>query len=329
MNHSKQRVYPKNTAGRLMNTRVPVVSANATVGDIQKTLSKQATTFDTINYVYLIGAERALRGVVSVRELFGVSENTRALTLSPKSLVVAHAHTDQEHVVLLALKHGIKAIPVVDKHGSFLGVVPSDTILNVLHSESIEDVLRFAGAGTFDNPAHDLMSASVITHFKKRVPWLIVGLVGGLVAAGVMSIFEASLAEHLVLVAFIPAVVYMADAVGSQTQMIFVRSMALNHSFVMQSYVWREIRINLLLAAILGSLMYLMTYLWLQLPIVSLILGISIAVTIVVSMIVAIGLPFILQKCKQDPAIASGPPATVSRDILSLLIYFLVIAALV
>jgi len=329
MPQPRKKVYPKNSAGRLMNTQVPVVSVHATVGDIQKILSEQATSFDTINYIYLTDAQRILKGVVSIRELFGVPGNTPARTLSSKPVVTAHAYTDQERVVLLALKHGIKAVPVVDKQGSFLGVVPSDTILNVLHSENIEDVLRFAGAGTFDNPARDIMSTSVITHFRKRILWLIVGLVGGMVAAGVVSIFESSFAEQLVLVAFIPAVVYMADAVGSQTQMIFVRSMAVDHAFAMRSYIWREIRINLLLSSVLGVLMFLLSYLWLGLPTVSIILGISIALTIVVSMMIAIGLPWILQKCKQDPAIASGPPATVSRDILSLVIYFLVIAALV
>jgi len=324
-----RQLYPKNTAGRIMSTQVPVVSAQATVGDIHKIIFNQAATFDTINYIYLTDGKGALQGVVSVRELFSVPERTLALTLSPKSLVTAHAHTDQERVALLALKHGIKAIPVIDKHGVFLGAVPSDTILNVLHSESIEDVLHFAGSGTFSDPARDLLAAGVINHFGKRIPWLMVGLVGGLLAAGIVNIFEASLAEQLVLVAFIPAVVYMADAVGSQTQMIFVRSMAINHTFAIRTYVWREIRIYFLLAAVLGTLMYVLSYMWLRLPIVSVILGISIAATIVVSMIVAIGLPWILQKYNQDPAIASGPPATVSRDILSLLIYFLIIAALV
>jgi len=327
MSQSKQ-IYPKNSAGRLMTTQVPIVSANSTVGEIHKILFERADSFNTINYIYLTGTNGILQGVVSIRQLFGVSEKTSALTLSPKSLVTARAHTDQERVALLSLKHNIKSIPVVDKHDIFLGAVPSDTILNILHSEGIEDVLRFAGAGTFDNPAQDLMKASVLTHLSKRIPWLVVGLLGGLAAAGVVSIFESSLAEQLVLVAFIPAVVYMADAVGSQTQMIFVRSMALDHTFAIGTYVWRETRINLLLAAILGTLMYLLSYLWLGLPIVSFILGFSIAATIVVSMIIAIGLPWILQKCKQDPAIASGPPATVSRDILSLLIYFLIIAAL-
>jgi len=328
MTQSKQQAYPKNSAGRLMTTQVPVVPAQATVGDVRKTLFEQSDTFDTLNYIYVTDTEGILRGVVSIRELFSASENTPVLTLSPETLVTARVHTDQERVALLALKHNIKSIPIIDKEGIFLGAVPSDTILNILHSESIEDVLRFAGSNTFENPARDLMTAGVFTHFGKRIPWLMVGLVGGLVAAGVVSIFEASLAGQLVLVAFIPAVVYMADAVGSQTQMIFVRSMALDHGFAIRTYVWREARINLLLATVLGTLMYVLSYVWLKLPIVSLILGISIAATIIVSMIVAIGLPWILQKCKQDPAIASGPPATVSRDILSLFIYFLIIATL-
>lgn len=316
--------YPKHSAGRLMTAAVPVVTTTATVAAAKQILLKNAATYETINYIYLVDAALKLVGVVSLKELFSAPETALVQTLSPAHVVTAHAYTDQERVVLFALKHSLKAVPVVGKAGEFLGVVPSDTILSVLHAESIEDVLKLAGARTSDDPVRDFERTSVVSHYTKRAPWLAFGLLGGMVAAGVVSFFEASLAEQLVLVAFIPAVVYMADAVGSQTQMIFVRSLALDHSFSMRRYLWRELRINALLAVTLGFLMYGATFFWLGSGVVSIILGLSIAVTIVVSMLVAIGLPWLLQRSGQDPAIASGPPATVTRDIMSLVIYFVI-----
>lgn len=136
MTQTKQRGYSKNSAGQLMTSQVPIVPAQATVGDIQKILFERAGVFETINYIYLTDTVGVLKGVVSIRELFGAPNETPALKLSPKSVVTARVHTDQERVVLLALKHNIKSIPIVDKQGVFLGVVPSDIILNILHSEN-------------------------------------------------------------------------------------------------------------------------------------------------------------------------------------------------
>jgi len=320
-----QHSYPKDTAGRLMVTRIPTVSDSATVGDIKKMLTESVSEFETINYVYITGTEGNLLGVISVRELFTHSSDTEAITLSPSQLVTTHPYTDQEHVVNLSLKHNIKAVPVVDRAGILLGVVPSDIILHILNKESAEDVLRFAGSRSPEDPVRHLSQMNVFSHFTKRMPWLVVGLLGGVFAAFVVSFFENILAEHIIFISFIPAVVYMADAVGSQTQMIFVRSLSLEHTLKMRLYVWRELRVNILLALALGSLMFVLSLLWLGTFLVSFILGMSIALTITISMSIAIGLPWILHKMKYDPAVASGPLATVLRDVISLLVYFAVI----
>ena len=203
-----------------------------------------------------------------------------------------------------------------------LGVIPSDVILNILHNENIEDVLRFAGVNKLKDPAVSIIKASAAIHFRKRLPWLILGLFGGIVAALVIGFFEEALRVHLALAAFIPAVVYMADAVGSQTQIIFVRSLALNHKLNLKKYIWREARVNLFLALVLGVIISIVSLLWWKSSLLGIILGVSIFLTILTAMAVAIFLPWLFSKFKYDPAIASGPFATVIRDILSLLIYF-------
>ena len=123
------------------------------------------------------------------------------------------------------------------------------------------------------------------------------------------------------LSAFIPAIVYTADAVGTQTQIIFIRSLAIDHHLDILKYLWRELKVNVFLALILGLLISLFALLWMGSGVLCLILGLSVVLTVLVAMAVAVTMPLVLQKMNFDPAIASGPFATVIRDVMSLLIY--------
>jgi magnesium transporter len=320
INHKKNS-YSSELAGHLMVTNIPIVSEEATVKDVEAILQKNASDFDSINYIYILSKTRKLRGVISIRELFRAPREQLAKELSTKDVISVRAHTDQERIALLALRHNLKALPVIDKDDNFLGVVDSDAILNVLHSENIEDVLRFAGSGKLDNPAVDIIKSGPWLHFKKRLPWLIFGLIGGIGAAFVVGFFEQELAAQIALAAFIPAIVYMADAVGTQTQIIFIRSLAIDHHLDILKYLWRELKVNVFLALILGLLISLFALLWMGSGVLCLILGLSVVLTVLVAMAVAVTMPLVLQKMNFDPAIASGPFATVIRDVMSLLIY--------
>jgi magnesium transporter len=321
-NYCETQLHPKDSAGRLIKCNVPTVSITATVGDVEKLLLKKSADFDTINYIYILNEDRKLKGIISIKELFRSPKSKLVIELSQKKITAVRSHTDQERVALLALKHNIKAVPVINKNREFLGVITSDTILNILHTENIEDVLRMAGAGKMENPEISIIKADAWLHFRKRLPWLILGLIGGIFAAFIVGFFESELKEQIALAAFIPAIVYMADAVGSQTQTIFIRSLALDQLLNLKDYILREVKVNLLIAVLLGSAITAFSYLWLNMGTLSVILGLSITTTIITAMAIAIALPLSIQKINCDPAIASGPFATVLRDIMSLLIYF-------
>ncbi|NBP56870.1 magnesium transporter [bacterium] len=317
------------TAGRIMTTKIPTVGLNDTAQDIHKQLKTQIQNYESINYLYVVNKKNILQGVISIKELHYLDADKRASQVMSRELVTAKLHTDQERVALLAIKYNIKAIPVIDSNGVFQGVVTSDTILNVLHNEDIEDTLKSVGIRNIDNPAINIIKANAITHFNKRAPWLLGGLAGGLLAAYTVKQFESYLEAQILLAAFIPTIVYMADAVGSQTQTIFIRSLSLQNTLNIGKYITREINIVFLLALVLGVFSVLLGAIVLQALNLGLILGVSIFFTIIMASVIAVLLPLILSKLKIDPAIASGPFATVIRDILSLLIYFLVISVLV
>lgn len=314
--------YRKDTAGFHMTKAVPVIEQTATIGEAEQLISRSAGDFETLGYIYVLDREKKLTGVLSIRELFRQVKTAPVASVMTRQVATVRASTDQEHTALLALKHGIKAVPVVRKDGRFLGVVTSDVIISILHDEIIEDTMHEAGAQKLDNPLTNLVHGSAGLHFRKRVGWLLFGLLGGLAAAYIVDLFESAIAAQLVLAAFIPTIVYMADAAGSQTQTIFIRALALEGMLDLRRYARREFITNAMLAAVLGLTAGLAAKLWFAAGLVALVIGLSIFITVLVSMVIAILMPYLFSRFGFDPAVASGPFATVLRDILSLLVYF-------
>lgn len=321
--NNKEKTIGKD-AGRLMITNVPVIRPEATIAEAENLLLGKTGDFESINYIYVTDKDDKLLGIVSIKEIFRSPKNAKVLELSQKNLVSARYHTHQERVALLAVKHNLKAIPVIDAQNRFLGVISSDTILNILHEEHIEDLMRLAGVHSFKDSERNIINAPTMLYVKKRLPWLILGLLGGMIAAGVVSFFENAIRTELLLAAFIPLIVYMADAVGTQTEMIYIRSLALEHELDMKKYFTREVKAGLIIGLILGLLVSLLAYFWNGSFVIGLILGISIFVTNMVAVLTAMFLPWVFSKFKLDPAFGSGPFATVVQDILSLVVYFVV-----
>lgn len=318
-------VFPKDSAGRLMTLAVPVVHASKTAAEVEGLLRSDANRFETINYIYIVNERRELVGVLSIQELFHLESHQTLEQFLNVNLITVRPHTDQERVAQLALKHNIKAIPVVSKEHTFMGVVASDQILSALNVEHTKDVLRFAGVKHKDlHPAEALLQNAPGAHVRMRLPWLVLGLLGGVFAAVVIGFFEETLADELILAAFIPAIVYIADAVGSQTQMLFVRALSIEHGLKVRSYLLRESIVNFFLGVILAGLIFVVSLIFAQSFVISSILAVSIFLTVWFTVLVAIALPWFFFVRGYDPAIASGPLATVVRDILSLCIYLTV-----
>jgi magnesium transporter len=321
--------HKKETAGRLMSTLVPAINENSTISDIENMLLNQTNNFDSINYVYLVNDEYKLKGAISIKEIFRQTKDKLVSRVMQKTIVSVRPTSDQEKVVKLALKHSLKNIPVVDDNGRFLGSVLSDRILSILQHENLEDALKAEGIRKLENPAKDLISASSAVYFKKRLPWLLVGLAGGVMAALVVERFEQILSQMIILAAFIPAVVYMADAVGAQSQTIFVRSLAVDEEFNLDKYIRREWGVGLLLSFVLALIIGFFSLYWWQSWLLGLILTISFFLTILMAIFSAVFLPWLFNRFRIDPAVAAGPFATVVRDILSIAIYFSVAYVLI
>lgn len=306
-----------------LTDRVPVIRPSDTIAEIETLLLKNAAAFESINYIYVTDEEDRLVGVLSLKELFRTAKSKTAKEVMKRDdIVSAKPHTHEERIAYLAIDHNLKEIPVTDANGSFLGVVPPNAIFKILHREHIDSMLKFAGVHRFRDPAITIANASASTLIKKRLPWLLMGLGGSAVAAAVVHSFQNIIEQQLLLVAFIPAITYIADAVGTQSETIFIRTLAIDRTLTLKRYLWREIKVGVVLATILACAIGFLSLLFWRQELLSLILGLSFFVGIFVAMSIAIFLPWMFSRFRVDPALTSGPFDTVLSDIVSISIYF-------
>src|SRR4030067_501431 len=316
--------YPPRTAGSRAITAFPRATVGDTVRTVENMLSEKAKDFETIDYVYVVDENEVLLGVASIKEIHSSTKDARIEDLMTKKLVSVHVLTHQERIVYLALSHGIKAVQVVDKQNHILGIVPYDVILKVFNEEVNEDIFRFGGLFHKVGKDYGTTKASTLTMIKTRTPWLIIGIFGGILTASIISNFELVLSTLLALAAFAPVLAYLSDAVGTQSETLVVRSLAIDPHLPLRSYFLREFSVACALAFVCGGLLSVAALFGWQDPILGLIVGLSMFLSIVAAGLISTGFPFIFMKLKIDPAIASGPFATMISDVTTITIYFAV-----
>lgn len=267
-----------------------------------------------------------LLGVLSFADLFALAPDKAVGEAMHPPLAVATSE-DQEKVASFALLHGLNSVPVIDGGGRLLGVVPAKALLLILRREHVEDIHRFGGILRESAHMRSALDLPPLQRAKDRLPWLMFGLLGSMVATFIVSRLEAELEKQLALAFFIPGLVYMADAVGTQTEAIVVRGLSLTH-MATGRLLMGELRTGLLIGMALGVLTF--PAVWLTFGELRLAIAVSGALLVSGGLATTLGLllPSILMRFGQDPALGSGPLATVFQDVLTLLVYFAFVAML-
>ncbi|MBN2853911.1 magnesium transporter [Patescibacteria group bacterium] len=322
-----QKKYLKNSAGALMTDKVPLAFLNSTIFEVEQYLKIKKDKLESINYIYTIDESGILKGAVSIKEVFRQGKQKKLKEFIEGELITVSPDTDGERVANLALEHNIKAIPVVDKKGKFLGAVLSDTILEIAYRETQEDLSRLAGLEN-SGLAHDDKEISIFASLKNRLPWLIIGLLGGFLMSKTITSFETTLAENLILASFIPLIVYIGSAVQTQIGYFIVRDLAFNPKLDFLVYAFRQLRIVLLIALGLSVLVFFSTFLFYAELAIAFVLALAVFLATLSSIITGVLIPFISYRLKFDPASASGPIATILQDLISIIIYLLVAKSL-
>lgn len=270
---------------------------------------------------------RQFRGVLRIEELLAASPNASLSALMDVESPVSLGDVDQEVASWRAVRDGRAALCVVDSEGRFVGLIPGDVLLSVLLAEHEEDLTRLGGFTQSTQTARASSEESVERRFRHRIPWLVVGLGGALASAELVGRFEGQLRQKVVLAFFIPGIVYLADAVGTQTETIVVRGLSVGVEI--RKMLWPELlagaAIGLTLAAVTAPVVW---WRWGDADL-ALSVGLSVLAAASTASVTAMLLPWLFSALNRDPAFGSGPLATVIQDLLSIVIYFLVTMAVI
>jgi magnesium transporter len=314
---------------RGLTNRIPIVPVTFTLLETQSYLFSHKGEFDSIDYIYVIDAEGKLAGVFSIKEIYRHPLSGSVSSVYRKSpLVTANVRSHPEEIAHLALKHGIKAVPILDEHGKLLGTIPHDAVNKTLYKELREDILHMAGVTRGHLAIDNISEIPIIQSVRHRLPWLVVGTLGGLAIARIIGQFEQTLSDNLVLAAFIPLVVYIADAVGTQMEAFVIRDLALFRKLDFRRYFIRHLLAVLAIAFLLGGVISVVGFLIYQQRDVAFILGLAVAGSTISALFSGLIVPLFFRKLKMDPANASGPLGTIIQDAISVAIYFVIAKAL-
>jgi magnesium transporter len=268
-----------------------------------------------------------LVGLLTVEALLSAPDDALASSLMDPDPPRAHLDTDPE-VAAWQVVDGLEHTVVVeDADGRYLGLVPPHALLAVLAAEHEEDLSRLGGSLHDTSEARISSSESVGRRLRHRLPWLIIGLVGAAASAVLVRGYEEDLARTAVLAVFLPGIVYMADAVGTQTETLIIRGLSVGVSI--RDVVRRESLTGLVIGLALAVLAFPFVSWWSGGSDVALAVSLSLLAACSCASVVAMALPALFRRAGVDPAFGSGPLATVIQDLLSIMLYLWIATAIV
>ncbi|MBO0331222.1 magnesium transporter [[Muricauda] lutisoli] len=310
--------YEEDSAGGLMAKELVKVNENWTVTSCVKEMRAQAENVTRVHSIYVVDDEGKLKGRLSLKDLLTAPTKSHIKDIYIPKVDSVNVNEKGEEVAKIMSKYDLEAIPVVDEIGRLVGRITIDDIVDVIREEADKDYQMAAGI------SQDVeVSDSIWILTRARLPWLILGLLGGLGAAAIMGTFEDMISKHAVLFFFTPLIAAMAGNVGVQSSAIVVQGLANDDlKGSVRNHLLKEMLLALLNGFILAILLLIFTWIWKDAFSTALAISLSLVVVIVVAGLIGTFIPLFLHKRNIDPAIATGPFITTSNDIFGILIYF-------
>jgi magnesium transporter len=310
--------YEADTAGGIMALEFVAVKSRMTIEEAVNSIREKREEVDNIYYLWVVNDAGKLAGVVSLKDLVLESPRTIIADIMNPEVISVNVHRDQEEIYHIVKKYDLVVVPVVDDDNRLVGRITHDDILDVVEEEADEDIAHMAGV-----IGQEVAEESPLKISRARLPWLIAGLFGGIIAAVVIDQFESSLEKIIALAFFFPVVMAMGGNAGTQAATVAVGGLVTGDIGLMHigKRLMTEMTVALLNGVICGVLLGCIVGIWLGDFGLGVVVAISLILIILISGFIGAGVPLVLKRFNVDPALATGPFVTTSNDILSLLIY--------
>lgn len=315
--------YDEDSAGGIMAKELVKVRRSWTIARSIREMRKQAEDIDDVYTIYVTDDEDKLVGTLSLKELLFSSSSIKTLIAdiySEQSLHYAYPDTSGEDCSNTMEKYDLVVLPVVDHDMTLLGRITIDDVVDLIKEEAERDYQLASG---ISESVESDDTVWLLT--RARLPWLLIGLFGGVLVAQVIGVFEETLAEVVELMVFVPLIAAMGGNVGVQSSAIVVQGLAnktIGTGSIIQKLT-KELMVALVNGAICGLVVLAYSILFMDSMALSYTVGIALFSVVIIAALFGTLVPLVLDKVKIDPALATGPFITTMNDIIGLSVYFL------
>ncbi len=319
--------YDEDTAGGLMGTEMIVVNENWSMPECIKQMRMQAEDLDEIYYVYVVDNDNKLRGILPLKKLItdpSVSKIKHVMEVDPVSV---KADTPIDDVALDFEKYDLVAMPVVDSIGRLLGRITVDDVMDQVRESSERDYQLASGLSS-DVETNDTM----FTQTKARLPWLLIGMLGGIGNSMILRNFEGGFAMDPALALFIPLIGGTGGNVGTQSSAIVVQGLANGSLDIKNSLrqLLKELGVGLINGCIISLLVFAYNYFLGNMSMaVTMSVSLSLMAVVLFASVFGTFVPLTLERFKIDPALATGPFISITNDIIGMVIYMVISTMLI
>lgn len=312
--------YDEDSAGGLMAKELIKVKESWNIPTCIREMRKQAVDVDEVFFIYVVDDDDVLKGILSLKKLLLAGNTARIADLYKKDIISVRTDTKDEEVANIMEKYDLVAIPVVDSIGRLMGRITIDDVVDVMREEAEKDYQMASGIVEDVEP-----SDNVVLLTRARIPWLLIGLFGGIMAAIILGGYENELGLYPEMVFFIPLIAAMGGNVGVQSSAIIVQGLAANTIGIESTgrKLFKELSVATINGTILSSLMLAYNLIMKEPLALTATVSISLFAVIIFASLFGTFIPLILNRYKIDPALATGPFITTMNDIVGLAIYLM------
>ncbi len=315
--------YDEDTAGGLMAKELVTVNENWNVLTCLRELTRQAEDIDEIYYVYVVDDDGVLKGTLSLKRMILSPTSAKIINLYQPDIMSVHTDEKDEDVALIMEKYDLVALPVVDSIGRLVGRITIDDVVDVIREEAEKDYQLASGISE-DVEVND----SIFLQTRARLPWLLIGLLGGVCSAILLTSHGEELGLHPAMAFFIPLITAMGGNVGVQSSAIIVQGLANNSLGIESSFkrLLRELSGAIVNGVICSGLLFGYNYFFSDSFVLTIAVSTALFSVIIFASLLGSIIPLGLNKIGIDPALATGPFVTTMNDIVGLFIYLSVAA---